>query len=602
MEGHAKFIRKRLLIFRLALILTFLGLISRFFYVQIVEGGKYRRASNENRIRAVTDAAPRGLILDRYGEILVDNSPAYSVFAIPNELRSPDAVFTLLSEILHAPVQKLKSRYRRERRGPFQRVKLARYIDFKTLVHLEEKKMDLPGIEFDFEPRRFYPSGVMAPHVFGYLGEITEQELELLKAQGYEKGDVIGKKGLEKVYEKELRGQKGIHYVEVDALGRRIRRLTGWGEKKPVPGKNIYLGIDAQLQRFLEKVMADKRGGAVVLNCKNGEIIAMVSKPDYDPALFARPIPAETWNQLVNDPGHPLYDRMVQSVYPPGSTYKLVLAIAGLEEGLIDPEETVYCPGYLRLGIRKFECWKKGGHGNVNLLQAIEQSCNVYFYRMIQRIGLDLWVAYSKKFYFGQKTRIDLIGENAGLVPDSSYFDSRYGKHKWSRGQLLNLAVGQGDLLVTPLQMATFAMMLANRGTGYRPHLVRYIEDPISGETHYVVPDTVRVRGIRDSTWDLIQEGMFRVVNSPAGTARAANPGKILVAGKTGTAQNPHGEPHAWFIGYAPVQDPQIAFAILIENGGSGGANAAPIARGILRLLMKNQKIELPISPEIRAD
>ncbi len=598
----SKFLANRIFIFRLALILAFVGLAARFFQVQIIQQEHYARASRENRVRQKILSAPRGLILDRYGEILVDNLPAYSIYAVPSQLKGRDSVFTLLSEILQTPERELRRRFRRDRRGPFQRVKLARYVEFPTLAYLEERKVDLPGVEFDVEPRRFYPAGITAPHVFGYLGEITEEELKTLRSRGYEKGDIIGKKGLEKVYDEQLRGEKGFRYVEVDALGREVGTLKELGEKPPVPGKNLVLALDAQLQRFLETVMMDKRGAAVVLNCKNGEVIAMVSKPDFDPEIFAKPISKATWDTLTNNPGHPLYDRAVQSLYPPGSTYKLVLAMAGLESGRIDPREKIFCPGYLRLGIRKFDCWKKGGHGNVNLLEAIEQSCNVYFYRTIQKVGLAPWVEFSHRFHFGEKTGIDLVGEKPGLVPDSSYFDRRYGKKRWTSGQILNLSVGQGDLLVTPLQMAFFAMIIANRGIGFRPHLARLIEDPITGEEQWIEPDTVRVFGISESTWNLIHEGIFRVVNGEHGTARAANPGRITVAGKTGTAQNPHGDPHAWFIGFAPFEDPQIAVAILVENGGSGGAKAAPIARGIFRLLLRNQKIRIPGTQKAQAD
>lgn len=581
-------------LFRILLLLVFSGLLSRFYFVQIVEGEKYLRQSNDNRIRQKLITAPRGLILDRYGKILVDNTPAYSVYAIPRELAHRDETFSLLSQLLDRSPEELARSLRRERRGPFQPAKLARHIEYAALARLEEHKLDLPGIEFDVEPRRFYPAGVLAPHLFGYLGEINEEELKEHADERYKRGDIIGKKGIEKVYEHLLRGEKGYYYVEVDAFGREVQILPDLGEKQPVPGYDLYLSIDAELQMFLEKMMQDKRGGAVVLNSKNGEILALVSKPDYDPHIFTKPIPQETWNDLVNNPDHPLYDRMVQSLYPPGSTFKIILAIAGLEMGRIDPSETVYCPGYLRLGIRKFECWKKGGHGTVALLQAIEQSCNVYFYRMMQKVGLKAWAYYARKFGFGKITGVDLFGESPGIVPDSTYFDSRYGPGKWSRGLLLNLAVGQGDLLVTPLQMATFAMALANRGMGFRPRLFSHAENPVLEDTKIAMPDTVWIRGIHEQNWDLIHQGMYMVVNGNHGTARWANPGKIKVAGKTGTAQNPHGEDHAWFIGFAPYDDPQIAFVVFVENGGGGGAVAAPIAGRFLKFLLRKGRIAVP--------
>ncbi|MCG3119938.1 MAG: Peptidoglycan D,D-transpeptidase MrdA [bacterium] len=293
----------------------------------------------------------------------------------------------------------------------------------------------------------------------------------------------------------------------------------------------------------------------------------------------------------MNDPVHPFYDRMVQSLYPPGSTFKMITAFAGLESGLIDPEERVFCPGYYRFGTRAFGCWKKGGHGSVNLLQAIEQSCDVYFYRMGLKVGLEKWAEYAKKFQFGKLTGIDLIGESAGLVPDETYFDGRYGKNKWSKGLILNVVIGQGDVLTTPLQMAYFAMNIANEGNSFKPHVKRGTQDPLTGNEEYAQPDSVHIPGIRPATYALIKRGMYLVIHGAHATGRAAQVPGISAAGKTGTAQNPHGEDHAWFIGFAPFEDPQIAWCVFIENGGGGGAKAAPIAKGIISLLLNENKL-----------
>ncbi len=594
MRSVQGFGRHKLLIFRILLLLSFAGLISRFAYVQLIESERYTRESEKNRIRPITLEPPRGIIRDRYREILVDNLPAYSVFAIPRELTRRDTVFAALASIINRQPASLEKIFRRDRRGPFQRVKIARHIGFQALAHIEENKLELPGIVYGVDPRRYYPAGVRAPHLFGYLGEIDEKKLAQMREHGYERGDVIGKTGIEYIYESVLRGKKGFRFVEVDALGREIKVLSGLGEKPAVPGKELHLAIDAELQRHLERIMEDKRGGAVLINTDNGEIIALASKPDYDPEIFTKPISSKVWNALRDNPDKPLYDRMVRSHVEPGSTYKLVLAIAALEEGIIDGTETVYCPGAYRLGRRVFKCWKKGGHGTVNLLQAIEGSCNVYFYRLIQKVGLENWVKYSRKFNFGKTTGSDLYSEFPGLVPDAAYFDRKYGKGKWSKGLLLNLSVGQGDLLVTPLQMATFAMYIANRGLGFRPHVRKRIVDPITGDEEYFNPDTVRIEGISERTWDIIHKGMFNVVNAPGGTAKSANPGRVHVAGKTGTAQNPHGEDHAWFIGFVPYEQPQIAFCVFVENGGSGGGVAAPIIRSVLRLLLRQNKILIP--------
>jgi penicillin-binding protein 2 len=591
-----EFLRNRLLLFRIGLIIIFAILLGRFYNVQILESEKYMAVSEKNRVKQAELKPMRGLIRDRSHRILVDNRPAYSVYAIPSELQSRDSTFAILGSILEKPVDELSGIFKKRKRGNFQKVKLDRYISFKKLAHIEERKLELPGIFYDIEPRRSYPAGVMAAHLFGYLGEISERELQKLQKEGYEQGDIIGIKGVEKVYEDILKGEEGFRFMEVDAFGREVQTLDHLGGKLPTPGKDIVLTLDTPLQKLLEEKMQDKPGGAIVLNCQNGQIIALVSKPDYDPKIFARPILPAEWSELNNNPNKPLYDRVLQGLYPPGSTYKIILAIAGLETGLINPEMTVFCPGYFRLGRRRFACWKKGGHGNVNLRQAIEQSCNVYFYRAMQRVGLANWVKYSRLFHFGERTGIDLTGEARGLLPDSTYLDKTYGKGQWSRGLLLNMAIGQGDLLVTPLQLAFFAMSIANKGRSFRPFVLKEIFDPLAeGEKSVqMMPDTVNIAGISETTWDFIHRAMYDVVNGINGTAKSANPGKIKVAGKTGTAQAPQGDDHAWFIGFAPYESPQIAFAIFLEHGGGGGAKAAPVARDIFRLLLDQGKIQIP--------
>jgi penicillin-binding protein 2 len=587
---------KKRLIFSAVLCLIFFILLARFAYIQLYKGEEFQRASEENRIRTIDIEPPRGLIIDRYGTILVDNRPAYALYAAPAELSANDSAYSILASALKTTRPELRELVRKNNRGNFIPIKIERQLDFKTLSLLQERRLDLPGLDFRAESRRSYPAGVRAPHLFGYLSEISESELKQWREKGYEAGDLIGKKGLERRYETDLRGTKGKRHRQADALGRIIGDLTAtdnpmFQNVAPIPGKNLLVSIDASLQLHLEKVMAGHRGGAVVLNCKNGEVIALVSKPDYDIELFSRPIPGSLWNQLANDPDKPLYDRMVQSVYPPGSTFKMVLLFAGLEKGLIDPEERVFCPGYYRFGTRAFGCWKKGGHGAVNMLQGLEQSCDVYFYRMGLKVGLKHWADYARLFGFGELTGIDLIGESAGLVPDEQYLDRRYGKNKWSKGLILNVVIGQGDVLTTPLQMAYFAMNIANEGNSFRPHVKRGTQNPLTGAEEFDQPDSVRIAGIRPETYALVKRGMYLVVHGANATGRASQVPGILAGGKTGTAENPHGESHAWFIGFAPFEDPQIAYCIFVENGGGGGAVAAPIAKGIISLLLNENKL-----------
>jgi penicillin-binding protein 2 len=570
--------------------IIFLILISRYFYLQIYKQHQYFQESEKNRIREVVLQPPRGIMSDRNGVVLVDNRPSYSVYAIPFEVKKADSVLMLTGKILNMNVDEITDKIIKGRKGLFTPVKLKRQVDFDVLTRLEEFRMDLPGIIYDTEPRRYYPSGIRAPHLFGYLGEITQNELVRFEPKGYHLGDIVGKKGLERVYDEQLQGLRGYRYIEVDALGREIRSLKNKPEIAPVPGKNLILTIDASLQRFLEMRMDTTRGGVVVVDCRNGEVLALVSKPDYDPELFTKPIPPEIWRDLINNPNKPLYDRMVQSLYPPGSTFKMVLAAAVLENKLITTDFKTFCPGYYQMGRRTFKCWNLRGHGEVNVYDAIEQSCDVFFYKMGLKAGLDLWSTYSKKFRFGELTGIDLIEESAGLVPSTAYFNEKYGENKWSKGLILNLAIGQGELLVTPLQLANYAMILANKGVYHKFHLVRYLEDPIDGSRKYSDIDSMKVTGISDSTYNIIRDGMALAVNGTHSTGGACRFPDIKVAGKTGTAQNPHGATHAWFIGFAPFEKPEIAFCVFVEYGGHGGSASAPIAHGIIQNYLKRDK------------
>jgi len=565
--------------------LVFAILIGRLAYMQIFSRDRYLRESERNRVRNVILKPVRGQLFDRHGVVLVDNRPAYSVSVLPYEFLKNQRTVKRLAEILQTAPAEIIAQIKENKIGNFSPVKLRRDVGFDIVSQIEEQRLDLPGVLLEAESKRYYPAGVRASHIFGYLGEITAQELQKVDKTEYTLGDVIGKNGLEYVYEPALRGRSGVEYIEVDVLGREVRSLPELSPTQPLGGENLYLTIDADIQRYLEKALDGRRGAAVVLDARNGGVLAIVSKPDYDPAIFATPIAEKVWGALVNHPDKPLYNRACQSVYPPGSTYKLVLAAAGLETGLIDTAATVTCTGSYRLGNRNFDCWKKGGHGVVNFLSAIEQSCNVYFYQKGLEVGLENWSKYSKLFEFGKPTGIDLPNESAGLVPTARYFDKKYGKRGWTRGLLLNLSVGQGDLLVTPLQMAYFAMIIGNSGVAYQPHLVMR---PDTGDTRV---KGHRLPGISQETYARIQEGMYRVVNGVHGTAKAARIAGVAVCGKTGTAQNPHGNSHAWFIGFAPRRNPEIALCILVENGGSGGAVAAPLARGVLRIHFKNHRL-----------
>lgn len=565
-----------------AVLLATVVLAVRLFVLQILHSQVYRLQSEKNRIREVIVRAPRGRIFDREGRVLVANRPVFSLYAVPYELRRNPDLYDRLAKILHREGKELRRLVQKRRRGWFQPVRLAREVDFDILAQLEEFRLDFPGVGFWVESARSYPSGVRASHLLGYLGEITAEELRKL-GEPYQMGDVIGKRGLEKEYEDLLRGEFGLQYLEVDALGRAVRTLSDPPPKEPLPGFNLYLTLDLDLQRLAEDLMEGQRGSILMMDLADGGLLAMVSKPDYDPSLLSGTIDRAAWQKLLNDPTDPLYDRSIQSLYPPGSTFKLVLALATLATGTTGPDWKVSCPGYYRLGRRIFRCWYGKGHGRLDLYHAIERSCNVYFYRLGLEVGLDHWSEFARKFGFGRKTGIDLPLENAGIVPDRAFLDKRYGAGKWSKGLILNLAVGQGDLLVTPVQMLKFVAELALKGRAPVPHLLDHAINPKTGEIVTFRPKWEEIRGVPEAAFDVVREGMRLVVNGDHGTGRAAGVPGVPVAGKTGTAQNPHGKDHAWFIGFAPFDQPVVALAVLVENGGGGGAVAAPRAGALLR-------------------
>jgi penicillin-binding protein 2 len=569
------------LIFNAIALFTFVLLAYGFFNIQIASREKYNRIALENSVRELTEYPVRGTIRDRTGRILVDNRPAFMVSVIPRQFSQETRAS--LSGLLQLPIETIREKIKE--RNSFRPMIIEHDVDFQALINLEEERYDLPGVLVEAESKRYYPPKVYSPHIFGYIGEVSPKEAQTIK--DIEPGEMIGKSGLELTYDSNLRGVKGVNFVGVDAEGRDLGMIDSERNIESIPGMDIYLTLDYSFQQFAESLMVDKQGAIVALDPRNGKILALVSKPDFDPRNLSGKIPTDVWNELQNDPTHPLFNRVTQSTYPPGSTYKLVAAIAALQENIITPDWTANCPGYFRLGNRIIKCWNAKGHGRINLPQAIRGSCNVYFYQLGLKIGLDIWAKYSQMFFFGKTTGIDLPSETKGLVPTVEYFNKRYGRIGWTKGNLANLAIGQGELLVTPLQMAQFVMVLANKGVLYTPHITDYLYDKVNHNRIYFPTKTRYVDGISEKTYEFIRTAMFNVVNGGTG-GRGAVRG-IQVAGKTGTAQNPHGDDHAWFICFAPLENPVIAMAVLIENGGSGGAVAAPVAELCMEKFFYNQ-------------
>jgi penicillin-binding protein 2 len=468
---------------------------------------------------------------------------------------------------------------------------LRRDAPFAVLAGVEETRSELPGIEVQVEPLRHYPYGTLAAHLLGYAGEISGAELDTLAIAGYRSGDLIGRTGVERSYEDFLRGQDGVEYVVVNARGRRVSTLKESGARAPVPGQDLVLTLDLRVQRALEEVMADvPRGAAVALDPRDGGILALVSRPAFDPNEFSHGLSRARWKELSEGGANPLLDRAIQGVYPPGSTFKIVTMTAALAHGVARAETRLApCPGGMNYGGRWFACWDHRGHGSLDLVEALQHSCDVYFYQLGLKLGLTGLEETAKAMGLGARTGVDLPQEARGLIPSTAYYDRRWGAGRWRSGLLLNLAIGQGELLLTPLQLALVAAEAASDGRPLRPHVVERV-----GSAQAFRPGRPVQPGLPSdpAVWDPVHRAMELVVAS--GTGGAARVPGVRVAGKTGTAQNPHGQDHALFVCYAPVDSPRVAVAIVVENAGHGGSIAAPRAGAMLRRLFLPDSLQRP--------
>jgi penicillin-binding protein 2 len=567
----------------LAILASLLLIAFKLFYMQILSADFYRKASEENGIRMVPILAPRGLIVDRKGEILVKSRASYSMYIVPYETRDLDNVIIRLSGAMQMDATDLRTKIKLGWQGKFQPIRLMRDVDFKTVAYIEEHSLDFPGITFQVESTRQYPENNMGSHIWGYVGEITESELTKPKFANYTIGDIMGKEGLEKQYEEELRGQNGYKYLEVTAAGKVLGEFPGKPKLNPVRGSILNLEIDWGVQEVAERELAAQGSGAIVaIDPRNGAVRVMASVPEFDANAFSGVITPAEWKAVSEDSLHPLFNRAMKGTFPPGSTMKPFTAAAGLEYGGVTLDTHFdACRGAKAFGNRVFKCWEKRGHGALGMIDAIIRSCDVYFYQLGVREGLDAWSRMATECHFGQKTGIDLPGELPGLAPSQAYFDKRYGRAAWTKYLVVNLSIGQGEVLVTPLQMATLYAAIANGGDIYRPRLVSKIITP-SGDSTIIPPEKTGRLPMSEATLNALHIALLGVVNSAGGTAHQAQVKGYTVAGKTGTAQNPHGGDHAWFVGYAPAENPEIAIAVLVENAGHGGSIAAPVARKVL--------------------
>ena len=560
--------------------LMILLLIARYFQIQIIEHEIYRLKSNTNRIRKVTKNAPRGLILDRSGEILVDNYPVYVLTAIPGEMNDKKNQFNLIAKYIESDSSIIHSNYNKYYRGRFVPTRLAKDIGFSQLSNLEENKLNLAGVYYDQIPERYYPNRVRAAHLFGYVKEVDRLiRRDIRNKELYELGDLVGWSGLEKQYESYLMGKRGTYFFEVDASGREVGPASELVDTRPDPGNNIQTTIDHNLQLFIEKLMDNRKGVILIGKPETGGILAATSSPDYSPDLFTGLMTESEWKNIKDDPNTPLINRYIQGTYIPGSIIKMITQIAILKEENYDLNMTHYCPGFYQFGDRIYGCWVTDGHGNVNIIQAMSMSCDVFFYKAVQLIDIDKLHNTFKQFGFGKKTKIDIPNELAGLVPNKAYMYQRYGKYGWSKGSLLNLAIGQGELLVTPIQVLNYINLISTRGN--------------SPNCHFVIVDNLPENSnpqLEEIIWKQVFEGMRSAIADKKGTGRRSDPkiDGLIIYGKTGTAENPHGDNHAWYVGWAEYLNEKYSIVVLLENAGSGGAVAAPLARKVFTEIINN--------------
>jgi len=571
----------KILIAGYILIGVLLLLVMRLWQLQILQGSDYRKLSEANRLRIVSIAAPRGIIFDRNGIPLVKNSPYYYASIIPDEFNKSKV--DLLAKVLGIPAEEIHEKIDRSDLSPFVPVRLKLGLNFNEIAYIEARRSDFPGLIIEVEVGREYIYGEAGAHLIGYLGKPTPSQLKDPAFQDVSPEMFIGQWGIEKLFDNSLRGTPGSRIIEVNALGREIRLLQ---ERTPIKGKDVTLSVDINLQKEAEKAFGEKAGALVAIKPDTGEILGMVSKPSFDPNLFTRGISRDKWAAITNDKKNPMLNRALQSQYPPGSTFKIVTAVAGLEERVINPDTRVECRGGINYGPWHFGCWHPGGHGIISLHRAIVESCDVYFYEVGRRLGIDRIYDYATSLGLGEKTGVELGRERQGLIPNTKWkLENR--KLPWFLGETFNASIGQGYVAVTPIQLAVMTGAIANGGIVYKPSLIKDSSPAISGRLN-ISPDNL----------ETVKKGLFGVVNEPGGTGWAARSDIVTVAGKTGTAQvvtQKSGShyvaekfrDHAWFVAFAPVEKPEIALAVLVEHGGHGGGAAAPIAKSAIEAYIK---------------
>lgn len=589
----------RFLITTVILIQAFLILAGRMWYVQIIRGDEFEKFSLNNRIRSIRIPAPRGRILDRRGRELVVNRPSFNVYVLPEDIKDRDSLAVALSLALGMEHDVIKNKIEMAfQKNRHNLALIAQDISRNQLAFLEARRSSLPGLVIEVDHLREYMHGKVGAPFLGYMGKITESELKLHPDMHGD--DLIGKSGMEKNWEDYLHGKDGFIQRVTDAFGREVRSNLFQEDierRASIPGADVILSIDIDLQIAAEEALGDKYGAVVAMDPRTGQVLALVSHPTFDPRDFIKGVDAKEWNELVKDPSFPLVNRATQGVYPPGSIFKIVTAAAALEEGVIDTTTPFYCPGVYNFGKKTFRCWRKGGHGRVYLHQAIVGSCDVYFYNVARRLGIDRLARYIKGFGFGVPTGIDL-SEKAGTSP-SREWKSKTFKKPWYDGETIVTGIGQGYVSATPLQIAVMTAAVANGGMLLKPQIVEEVISPQGKTLFEYNPQENGRLPVEKRIMDIIRDALVGVVNEPHGTGKASKLDRMVVAGKTGTsqvvAQGSQGgkylradqKDHAWFTSYAPAEKPEVVVTVFVEHGGMGGEAAAPIAKQILEAYLK---------------
>ena len=616
-EEQIRFLQER---FKFIYGILFIGLgvlLSRMVYLQVVNGDQMRQYAEENRIKRVKIPAPRGMLFDRYGKLLVDNRPAFNVLITPqylNESGRPKQVLEKLSTLIHTPLAEIEKRLQKAKsQATFMPVVIKDNLSRDEVAELETWKIDMPGVQVEMAISRSNLAKDVGSNLYGYIGKVSQPELPVLNQNATRKyllDDYVGKSGLEKEFEEYLRGIDGSELVEVDALGRSIETVKGKGrvlaqsqQEPSIPGKNLVLSIDQDLQMAAVRGFGEKNGGLIAIDPRNGEVLAMVSRPSFDPADFSRGIDQDIWAKLISDDNHPLRDKTIQDHYSPGSTFKTITAIAALEEGVIDKDTTFNCGGSISLGNRKVHCWKKEGHGTVNVVSALTHSCDVFFYRVAQKLkSVDDIAKYAMHLGMGRKTGIELGREVPGLIPTEAWKQKRFNV-PWSPGETLYVAIGQSFVLTTTIQLANAYAALVNGGTLFRPHVLRNIQSEEGKTLKEFIPQVLDKTKLNQETINLVTEGLWGVVNAPGGTAYSQHIPGMEFAGKTGTVQvvtqkadkiyqkcenlRYQQRHHGVFVGYAPIKNPSIVVAVVAEHACSGSHGAAPIAREVMKTYLQ---------------